>query len=124
MEDSYEYEWWEEEGYMVCSVTLSTPYPYDISTLKDFKKLLVEEGIPFLIKKQPPKEIEVWYDCTYRTFNLDEDYSFLIGKTINEFKVNRINPTKSFGFQKFWRMIEPAFLRPNTNEISISKTRW
>ena len=106
-------EWYNEDLERVCLANL-TEKEFRLINPDNITQSFFKHHIAFeILDKEPIKDIEVWFNYTYRTFNLDEDWEFLLGKTINSLKVNRIDRNKSVELQKFMNDIFPAFLRIN-----------
>ena len=58
------------------------------------------------------KDVKIWYDDKSVSFNLEGDYDFLYGKTVEKIRLNSIPRNKSMELQKLLSIIIPAFLTP------------
>ena len=102
-------EWWDK-NLGICEVELSE---------EDYLKIYFDNitnsccynQIPFTCKGKPePKEIEIWYDYTYDTFDLEDSWDFLLGRSVSHIKINKIGRDKSHILKSFMDLIFPAFL--------------
>ncbi len=102
-------EWWDK-NLGICEAQLTNENYFKID-LDNITSSCCSNEIPFTCKGKPkPKDIEIWYDYTYRTFDLEDSWEFLSGKSIAHIQINKIGRDKSYLLKTFMDLIFPAFL--------------